>query len=41
MHALELSSNNQQTLGSETGETWRDMAVNFAYEAPFHTYMVF
>jgi hypothetical protein len=28
----ELSGSNQQTSGKEAGETWLEIAVNFAYE---------
>jgi hypothetical protein len=31
-HPPVLSGSNQQTLGSEAGETWREMAANFSYE---------
>jgi hypothetical protein len=48
---LHLSSNhswftqqsgiNQQGPGSEEGETWREMSINFAYKYRFHTVGIF
>jgi hypothetical protein len=32
IHPPDVSGDNQQTLGTEARETWREMAVNFFYE---------